>query len=301
MVVLVIFLTMIFFTYISNKGNLEVKNTIEFSSFILVIFTVGFFIMISSIEKLEPSIFYILPAALIIYLLRYIKKGIAPKPLNIVANQQRYFNEVTAQNIVKFYEKRKEKKSNRIEVSVNEENKKLIINETIRPQFFINYFGFKGTKIQSISEIDDNVIFKAVFSKVKDFIKDLEVSVDYEKELEENNQIAEFFLMSLWEKYTFKYNISVANLDILAKNENDKEFLGAIDLLNLNCVKFKGASMYYAYLEFKDRLKDYIPELKQDNKNQKVINIVPAEAVFDEEYLKENDSSKTICQDNQER
>ncbi|QKG30287.1 hypothetical protein [Campylobacter sp. RM16187] len=300
MIVLVMFLVIIFFTYISNKGNLEVKSLIEFSSFILAIFTIGLFIIISSFDELKPNLFYLLPIPCILYLLKYISESIQSKPLTIVANQQRYFKDAIAQRIVKFYENRKEKKSNRIEVFVNEENKKIIINDTIRPQFFINYFGFNGTKIQNLAELEKSDVFKSVFNKVKDFIKDLEVKVDFDKELQNNNFIAEFFLMDLWERYTPKFNISVANLDILARSENEKEFLGAIDLLNLNCIKFKGAGMYYAYLEFKDRLKDFIPELRIDGVSQVNTDIIPTEGTFDEKYANENDSSKTIYKNKEE-
>lgn len=301
MIVLVMFLVIIFFTYISNKGNLEVKSLIEFSSFILAIFTIGLFVIISSFDELKPNLLYLLPIPCILYLLKYVSESIQSKPLTIVANQQRYFKDAIAQRIVKFYENRKEKKSNRIEVFVNEENKKLIINDTIRPQFFINYFGFKGTKIQNLAELEKSDVFKSVFSKVKDFIKDLEVKVDFDKELQDNNFIAEFFLMDLWERYTPKFNISVANLDILARSENEKEFLGAIDLLNLNCIKFKGAGMYYAYLEFKDRLKDFIPELRIDGANQVNTDIIPIEGTFDEKYANESDSSKTIYNNKEEQ
>lgn len=69
---------------------------------------------------------------------------------------------------------------------------------------------------------------------------------------------AEFFLMSLWEEHTKIFNISLANLELLAYNEKDKEFLGALDLLNLNCVKRKGAVLFYKYMEFKNRIKDYV-------------------------------------------
>lgn len=99
-------------------------------------------------------------------------------------------------------------------------------------------------------------------------------------------------MLDLWERYTPKFNISVANLDIFVKNKNDSEFLGAIDLLNLNCVKFKGAGIFYAYLEFKDRLKDFIPELSKNFETNEQ-NIIPQEAEFDENYAKENDSDQT--------
>lgn len=293
MVVLILFLICIFLVYINNKGNLETKNLIEFSSFIFAIFTIGSFIIIHSFENLKPNIFYLLIIPCILFLQKYIIKAIKPKPLNIIANQQRYFKDAYAQKIVNFYANRKEKKSNRIEVFVNAEDKKLIINDTIRPYFFIKYFNFKGTKIQNLNELENIKVFKVIFDKVKFFIKELEIDVNFEKELKDNDFIAEFFLMDLWENYTYKFNISVANLDILATSENEKEFLGAIDLLNLNCIKFKGASIYYAYLEYKNRLKDFIPELSE-NSGQIKTNIMPIESDFDETYANENDSTKTI-------
>ena len=109
--------------------------------------------------------------------------------------------------------------------------------------------------------------------------------------LKENDNKAEFFLMSLWEEHTFKFNISVANLEILAQNTKEKEFLGALDLLNLNCVKRKGAVFFYQYMEFKNRIKDY---LKEDNKE-----LNPKEEGFDENYAKENDSDKTPYTNNE--
>ena len=91
--------------------------------------------------------------------------------------------------------------------------------------------------------------------------------------------------MDLWEKYTYKFNISLANLDILATNLNEKELLGALDLLNLNCVKLKGAVLYYKFIQFKDRIKDFVKEESQ--------NVSPKEEGFDEKYAKENDSDRT--------
>ncbi|EOG7170972.1 hypothetical protein ACLH6T_001042, partial [Campylobacter upsaliensis] len=64
--------------------------------------------------------------------------------------------------------------------------------------------------------------------------------------------------MGTQQKDTASFNISVANLDILASSEKEREFLGALDLIHLNCVKRKGAVFYYKYLEFKDRIKEYL-------------------------------------------
>ena len=50
-------------------------------------------------------------------------------------------------------------------------------------------------------------------------------------------------------------------------------------------------SKFYAYLEFKDRLKDFIPELANGETNEQ--NIIPQESEFDENYAKEKDSDQT--------
>lgn len=172
-----------------------------------------------------------------------------------------------------------------METLVNKENKKLIKNGYIVPQLFLDYKNLELTNISNLEELNQNAIFKAVFDKIKGFIKDLELRIDYDKILKENDYKAEFFLMSLWELSTKKFNISLANLDIKAKNEKDKEFIGALDLLNLNCVKRKGAVLFYKYIEFKDRIKDYI--------KQEQLEINPKEEIFDEAYAKENDSDRT--------
>lgn len=63
--------------------------------------------------------------------------------------------------------------------------------------------------------------------------------------------------MDLWEKYTSRENISVANLKILATNFMENEFLGAIDILSLDSnVKYSGSALYYKYMLFKDRVKN---------------------------------------------
>lgn len=288
---MIFFLIIAVMLYLSASGNLETKSIYEFSAMILGMLSLGGFMIISGFDEFKPSPFYLALLPILFFINKGIKKALAPPKLEVIANRQRYYKDALAQKIVKFYEVRKTKKRNRIDVNVNGEAKKLIVGNVIRPQFFVNYFDFKATKISKLDEINKNKVFKIVFEKVKEFIFDLEVEINYEKELEKNNFIAEFFLMDLWERYTPKFNISVANLDIFVKNKNDSEFLGAIDLLNLNCVKFKGAGIFYAYLEFKDRLKDFIPELANGETNEQ--NIIPQESEFDENYAKENDSDQT--------
>ncbi|ELL7596673.1 hypothetical protein RXW11_001672 [Campylobacter jejuni] len=287
MLVLIFFFILAFVFWNKSKMDLEKEFIYEYSSYIIGLSAVLIYVYLyTNEEELKTSIYYLFLTPCFLILLYFIKQKIKPKPLNIEANQQRYFDEVNALMIKEFYQTRKDIKKDRVEVYVNKESKKLIKNNKIVPEFFLLYRSLEPTKISNINELKQYTIFAIIFKKLEEFIKLKEVKIDYEKELESNHYYAEFFLMELWEKYTPQFNISVANLDILASSEKEREFLGALDLIHLNCVKRKGAVFYYKYLEFKDRIKEYLKGVVDENP----IN----EAGFDEAYAKENDSAKTI-------
>ncbi|EPB0943315.1 hypothetical protein ACRBA7_001400 [Campylobacter upsaliensis] len=287
MLVLIFFLILAFVFWNKSKMDLEKEFIYEYSSYIMGLSAVLIYVYLyTNEEELKTSVYYLFLIPCFLILLYFIKQKIKAKPLNIEANQQRYFDEVNALMIKEFYQTRKDIKKDRVEVYVNKESKKLIKNNKIVPEFFLLYRSLEPTKISNINELKQYTIFAIIFKKLEEFIKLKEVKIDYEKELESNHYYAEFFLMELWEKYTPQFNISVANLDILASSEKEREFLGALDLIHLNCVKRKGAVFYYKYLEFKDRIKKYLKGVVDENP----IN----EAGFDEAYAKENDSAKTI-------
>ncbi|EAH6867884.1 hypothetical protein EJ772_08305 [Campylobacter upsaliensis] len=287
MLVLIFFFILAFVFWNKSKMDLEKEFIYEYSSYIIGLSAVLIYVYLyTNEEELKTSIYYLFLTPCFLILLYFIKQKIKPKPLNIEANQQRYFDEVNALMIKEFYQTRKDIKKDRVEVYVNKESKKLIKNNKIVPEFFLLYHSLEPTKISNINELKQYTIFAIIFKKLEEFIKLKEIKIDYEKELENNHYYAEFFLMELWEKYTPQFNISVANLDILASSEKEREFLGALDLIHLNCVKRKGAVFYYKYLEFKDRIKEYLKGVVDENP----IN----EAGFDEAYAKENDSAKTI-------
>lgn len=287
MLVLIFFLILAFVFWNKSKMDLEKEFIYEYSSYIMGLSAVLIYVYLyANEEELKTSAYYLFLTPCFLILLYFIKQKIKAKPLNIEANQQRYFDEVNALMIKEFYQTRKDIKKDRVEVYVNKESKKLIKNNKIVPEFFLLYHSLEPTKISNINELKQYTIFAIIFKKLEEFIKLKEVKIDYEKELENNHYYAEFFLMELWEKYTPQFNISVANLDILASSEKEREFLGALDLIHLNCVKRKGAVFYYKYLEFKDRIKEYLKGVVDENP----IN----EAGFDEAYAKENDSAKTI-------
>lgn len=287
MLVLIFFFILAFVFWNKSKMDLEKEFIYEYSSYIMGLSAVLIYVYLyANEEELKTSAYYLFLTPCFLILLYFIKQKIKAKPLNIEANQQRYFDEVNALMIKEFYQTRKDIKKDRVEVYVNKESKKLIKNNKIVPEFFLLYHSLEPTKISNINELKQYTIFAIIFKKLEEFIKLKEVKINYEKELENNHYYAEFFLMELWEKYTPQFNISVANLDILASSEKEREFLGALDLIHLNCVKRKGAVFYYKYLEFKDRIKEYLKGVVDENP----IN----EAGFDEAYAKENDSAKTI-------
>ena len=287
MLVLIFFFILAFVFWNKSKMDLEKEFIYEYSSYIIGLSAVLIYVYLyTNEEELKTSVYYLFLIPCFLILLYFIKQKIKTKPFYIEANQQRYFDEVNALMIKEFYQTRKDIKKDRVEVYVNKESKKLIKNNKIVPEFFLLYRSLEPTKISNINELKQYTIFAIIFKKLEEFIKLKEVKIDYEKELESNHYYAEFFLMELWEKYTPQFNISVANLDILASSEKEREFLGALDLIHLNCVKRKGAVFYYKYLEFKDRIKEYLKGVVDENP----IN----EAGFDEAYAKENDSAKTI-------
>ncbi|MBX7491250.1 hypothetical protein [Helicobacter turcicus] len=319
MFILTFFIVVAFVLYLNSQNFFDAQELLENATYIVGISAAlcFAFLFVGDFEnEVNPYFLSLIPLyALCIYL---IKSKTKQKPLNIEANQQRYFNEVKASDIVRFYSVRKDIKNNRVEALVNKESKKLIINGLIRPSFFMDLKHLELTKIESTNELEKSKIFSVIFKKIQGFIKDLEARVDYEKVLKENGNYAEFFLMDLWERYTYKFNISLANLEVLATNKKEIELLGALDLLNLNCVKRKGAVLYYKYIEFKDRIKDFVPlEVNaesqsidsKDNKSPKAskdskskgIDIIPKEEGFDEKYALENDSDRTAYKGMEEK
>lgn len=258
MFVFALFAIITLFFYMKMKFGYENENVLQMTTFLIGITTAIAFVLLVLSEDIEKNIYWLCLIPLFIFGIYYIKKRTKPKEIGVIANQQRYYDDIKARDIVNFYSVRKEIKPNRIEVLVNKEGKKLMKDGEIVPQFFIDYLNFSPTKIKSLEDINENFVFKVVFDKVKSFIKAKESSVDYQKVLEENDYIAEFFLMNLWESHTKQFNIGVMNLDILAQNDKDREFIGALDLLNLNSVKRKGAVLFYKYIEFKGRIKDFM-------------------------------------------
>lgn len=220
--------------------------------------------------KNQGNPYYLLFILFFCYGIYFISKSAKIPDIKIVANQQRYYDEVNRNMVYNFYENRKVMKNDRVEVLVNKHSKKLIktfynkiddkekISDSfISTTFFLNLKNINPTKIEKLDEIK-SPIYIAIFKKIKSYVSSREEKLDYEIELKNNGYFLEFFLMDLWERYTGDINISVANLQVLATSDIEKELLGAIDNISLNSIKANGASLYYKYMYFKDRIKEYL-------------------------------------------
>ena len=280
MFALTIFAIATLFFFLRSKFGNENEEILTMTTYIIGVGTAIVFLLLF-FDKEEPTIdlMYLGFIPFFLFGIHYIKKKTKATDISVIANQQRYFNEVRGTDIYDFYKTRKSVKKNRVETLVNKYSKKLIKDDTIVPSFFLDFKDFTPTKVESITDLQSSAVYSAVLKKIKGFADDREISFDYEQELKNNDNCVEFFLMDLYERLTSPFNISVANLDILAKNDQEIELLGALDLINLNSVKRKGAVLYYKFIEFKSRIGDFI--------KQEVSSVSPVEEGFDEEYAKD--------------
>ncbi|EAH4720961.1 hypothetical protein D6H77_09105, partial [Campylobacter upsaliensis] len=140
MLVLIFFLILAFVFWNKSKMDLEKEFIYEYSSYIMGLSAVLIYVYLyTNEEELKTSVYYLFLIPCFLILLYFIKQKIKAKPLNIEANQQRYFDEVNALMIKEFYQTRKDIKKDRVEVYVNKESKKLIKNNKIVPEFFLLY------------------------------------------------------------------------------------------------------------------------------------------------------------------
>lgn len=249
-----------------------------------------FFLVVKSATMPHYFYFAFIPFFVVGIMQLYKRRKIIP--LSVIANQQRYWSEIKGSDVYKFFLGRKERKRKKIVIRVNEGEKKFFQTSEFAPdKDYVNVGFFKTMKriesefsfVKTPENTDDKAIlkaleevinksrlYKAIFDKVKDFIKEQDIDVDFVEILAENKNCVEFFLLDIWERYTKRVNIGTANLVLLADKEIEEEFIGALDNIDLYSVKAKGAALYYRYMLFKDRVKNYIKapenEPKEDAK-----------------------------------
>lgn len=248
----------------------------------------------------------------------HLKKARKIIPLSVQANQQRYWEEIKASDVYKFFLGRKEPKRKKIVIRVNEGEKKFFKSSELIPDkdyVSVNFFRMlkriekeltfvdlkslqnieleiltilnanpnteelnrqiteKNKEIAALKEqlakdMNDTInqipLYKAVFDKIKFFIREQDIQANLVDIFVEDKGCVEFFLLDLWERYTKRVNIGTANLVLLAEREIEEEFIGAMDNVDLYSVKAKGAALYYRYMVFMGRVDNYLKKAEQE-------------------------------------
>lgn len=213
----------------------------------------------------------------------HLKKARKIVPLSVQANQQRYWEEIKASDVYKFFLGRKEPKRKKIVIRVNEGEKKFFKSSELIPDkdyVSVNFFRMLKRIEKELTFVDlkssQNIekdmkdiinqipLYKAVFDKIKFFIREQDIKANLVDIFVEDKGCVEFFLLDLWERYTKRVNIGTANLVLLAEREIEEEFIGAMDNVDLYSVKAKGAALYYRYMVFMGRVDNYLKKAEQE-------------------------------------
>ncbi|MBR8466507.1 hypothetical protein KDE13_09190 [Campylobacter sp. faydin G-140] len=218
-----------------------------------------------------PFYFYAVFIVAFVFAYKYLKSFIKKTSIDIVAKQQTYWG-LSTKDIENFYNYRRILKDDRVETKINALSKKFYRNydnthKYLTANLFFELKELKLLEIGKIDEINAVYLYKVIFDKIKELNKQSELNPDYQKILEENGNIAEYFLIDSWLRFTKLYNIGLANLEILATNFTQEQLVGAIDNADLNSVKRHGASLYFKYALFKDLIPDDI--LNENDNTQK--------------------------------
>jgi hypothetical protein len=174
--------------------------------------------------------------------------------VDIVAKQQSYWG-IPSGIIYEYYKNRIAKKDDRIEANIDTATKSFRGNNTsFSGNIAFELKAVKLTKVASIAEIKNIELFSLVFAKITNILKQMEKNIDLEESLRENDMCVEYLLLDLRERFTRNFNLGAANLDIYAKTDTQREFVGALDSICLSSVKRNGALLLYLFLKFKNRV-----------------------------------------------
>jgi hypothetical protein len=189
---------------------------------------------------------YLIIIPVLLFVIWRVSKTAEKTVLTIIAKQQSYWN-IPPKVIRDFYKSRLDDKGDRIEVSVDEKSKRFAKDMSdARPS--------ETTTVSNLDEVRAIPIYGVILQRVERCLKQLEKRADLEEDLRVNNNCAEYFLMDIWERYTKSFNVGVANLDIFAQDEKQKQLIHAIDTISLSSVKPEGHKLVYEFLEVKGRL-----------------------------------------------
>ena len=264
-----ILLTIVFVTFWMVYSRRTNKTSTKLATvFALIVIWIGyFFVWLDKTKVKFPSDnrYYLLLIPCLFAAAYAIHKFAKAKSLTISAKQQSYWG-IDTKDIYSFYSHRVEPKKDRIETKVNKLKKDIYRQYDINSKFFTtNLFNeideLKLTKIESIDELRKSRLYTLIFNKVKEFLAFREEQADFEKILKENNNIAEFFIIDIWEKHTKPFNIGTANLEIYATKDIERHLVGALDNATLSSIKRNGAALFYKYAEFKGLIPTIVEEV----------------------------------------
>lgn len=274
---MIAFIVLFFFglsLWLFSGSYFKGKEILKFAGISLAIVSFGM-LFISFVKKQTiPPIPYLFALAIFgigFYLLWKIRQE-KKSTFKVIANQQRYWNEVNGKQVYDYFKNRKKIKSNRVEIDVNKERKKFFFrganfseNYYATPSFFVELNALELTKTDNYKDVEKSILYKTIFNKLKGIIKDKEITNDYDtffaEALKDNGNYLEYFLIYLWENYTKDINIGIANLELLAVNNTEEQLIGALDIAFLHNMVYRGSAMFYAYKRFRGEL--MLPQAKE--------------------------------------
>ena len=203
-----------------------------------------------------------------------VKREVALNPNFIKAKKQSYWD-IPSIDIINFFKYRREEKKDRVETHINKLSKKFWRVYDNRHRYFtknifIELYDLELTTLEKVEEINNIRLYNKIFNKIKEFTEAAELNVNFDEILEENDHIAEYFLIDIWCRFTKRVNIGTANLIVLAENFTQQELIGALDNADLNSVKRHGSSLYFKYAMFKNLIpSEIIEEVDREFENKR--------------------------------
>ena len=251
--------------------HLARKDIKEINMYFMIVFLLCFWSvwLMSDLQENLSKIAYLAFGILGLYLFKIVKENAKKEDIEIKVKQMSYWN-IKPSSIYKFYNFRTIPKAKRIETKINKLSKDFYRQYANDKKFLTgNIFkeieDIELTKIKTIKDLSNSLLYEMIYKKVKEFVESLEKEVDWEEILKENDYYAEYFLIDIWCRYTKPFNIGTANLSILATNNTEYELVGAIDNADLNSVKRHGAALFFLYAKFKNIIPQ--DEAYQNNEN----------------------------------
>lgn len=295
MISLIVFLFIALTVYLFAGSVFLAKDLLRTFGIAMALIASGCYLFVGVVfraEQLEPTLKFLIFIPIFIFGIWYVRYVTKTAPLEVVANQQRYWADLKAKLLYKWYEQRKDIKSDRVEIKINSYEKQLIkplrpnkyADTIINPSFFIDLARLENnmTIVKSVDELKAISLYSKIFAVIEKQIKERETRIDLVEVLKENEYCAEYFIMDLWGQFTNDINIGVANLEILAKNDVQRQLVFALDNLDLYNVKNKGSALYYKYMLFKNKVSPY---LEEDNEANKLKTSASAETDNEDEDL----------------